>query len=94
MILDMQHHLQRYLGLYEREIQSAYLKYAPHCKSFVDIGANDGFYTIVFLRSEAERIVACEPSSEIEKLLNARTKYFGAKIAAAMPLPQTPQKVG
>jgi len=31
--------------------------------------------------------------AEIEKLLNARTKYFGAKIAAAMPLPQTPQKV-
>jgi L-fuculose-phosphate aldolase len=31
---------------------------------------------------------------EIEKLLNARTKYFGAKIAAAMPLPRVPQKVG
>jgi L-fuculose-phosphate aldolase len=30
---------------------------------------------------------------EIEKLLNARTKYFGAKIAAAMPLPRVPQKV-
>lgn len=30
---------------------------------------------------------------EIEKLLNARTKYFGAKIAAAMPLPRAPQKV-
>jgi len=26
-------------------------------------------------------------------LLNARTKYFGAKIAAAMPLPRPPQKV-
>ena len=31
---------------------------------------------------------------EIEKLLNARTKYFGAKIAATMPLPRMPQKVG
>lgn len=30
---------------------------------------------------------------EIEKLLNARSKYFGAKIAAAMPLPRAPQKV-
>jgi L-fuculose-phosphate aldolase len=30
--------------------------------------------------------------AEIEKLLNARTKYFGAKIAAAMPLPQTQNK--
>ena len=30
---------------------------------------------------------------EIEKLLLARTKYFGAKIAAAMPFPRSPQKV-
>jgi len=30
---------------------------------------------------------------EIEKLLLARTKYFGAKNAAAMPLPRIPQKI-
>jgi L-fuculose-phosphate aldolase len=30
---------------------------------------------------------------DIEKLLMARTKYFGAKIAACMPLPRMPQKV-
>ena len=30
---------------------------------------------------------------EIEKLLLARTKYFGAKIAASLPLPRMPQKV-
>jgi hypothetical protein len=30
---------------------------------------------------------------EIEKLMIARTKYFGAKIAAALPMPHTPQKV-
>jgi len=30
---------------------------------------------------------------EIEKLLLARTKYFGAKLAATMPLPRAPQKV-
>jgi len=30
---------------------------------------------------------------DIEKLLTARSKYFGAKIAAAMPLPRAPQKV-
>src|SRR6202166_3629799 len=29
---------------------------------------------------------------EIEKLLMARTKYFGAKIASCMPLPPSPQK--
>ena len=30
---------------------------------------------------------------EVEKLLLARSKYFGQKIAAALPLPQAPQKV-
>jgi len=30
---------------------------------------------------------------DIEKLLLARSKYFGAKLAAAMPNPQAPQKV-
>src|SRR5579863_4709894 len=30
---------------------------------------------------------------EIEKLLLARTKYFGAKMAASMPFPRSPQKV-
>jgi L-fuculose-phosphate aldolase len=30
---------------------------------------------------------------EIEKLLLARTKYFGAKMASAMPMPRIPQKV-
>jgi L-fuculose-phosphate aldolase len=30
---------------------------------------------------------------EIEKLLLARSKYFGAKIAASLPLPRAPQKV-
>lgn len=30
---------------------------------------------------------------EIDKLLNARTKYFGAKLASTMPIPQAPHKV-
>ena len=30
---------------------------------------------------------------EIEKLMMARTRYFGAKIAAGLPIPRSPQKV-
>jgi hypothetical protein len=30
---------------------------------------------------------------EIDKLLVARTRYFGAKLAASMPIPRAPQKV-
>lgn len=31
---------------------------------------------------------------EIEKLILARSKYFGAKLAASMPIPPMPQKIG
>lgn len=31
---------------------------------------------------------------EVEKLILARNKYFGAKLAASMPIPRTPPKVG
>lgn len=30
---------------------------------------------------------------EIEKLMMARTRYFGAKVAAGLPIPRSPQKV-
>lgn len=30
---------------------------------------------------------------EIEKLMSARSRYFGEKLAAALPIPQAPQKV-
>jgi len=33
------------------------------------VGANDGYYTMAFLRSAAERVVACEPGPTMEQLL-------------------------
>src|SRR5882762_1745082 len=57
MNLDLQSQSQRYLGLEERELAKYFNHCVPRCRSAVDIGANDGYYTLIFLRSSAERII-------------------------------------
>jgi len=69
MDLDLSHQSQRYWGFDEREIAEAVLKLMAPCKSIVDVGANDGYYTMAFLRSSAERVIACEPSPVADLLL-------------------------
>jgi len=60
MKLDLSDQAQRYFGLDERELFRPLLSIMPECRSMVDVGANDGYYTLMFLRSQASRIVACE----------------------------------
>lgn len=69
MELDLQSQSQRYWGLDEREILSHIRLLSSGCKSLVDVGANDGYYTMAFLRSSAERVVACEPGPAAELLI-------------------------
>ncbi len=69
MELDLTSQTQRYLGLDEREILRATQRLSNSCKTMIDIGANDGYYTLAFLQSAAERVVACEPGPPAELLL-------------------------
>ena len=69
MAIDLRIQLQRYLGLDEREIASAVSRLSSSCRTLVDIGANDGYYTVAFLESDAVRVVACEPGPASEQLL-------------------------
>jgi len=69
MQLNLQSQLQRLLGLDEREIAASVRRGLARARSAVDVGANDGYYTLVFLRSNAERVVACEPGPVAEDLL-------------------------
>lgn len=69
MELDLSHQSQRYWGFDEREIAEAVLSLMISCKTVVDVGANDGYYTMAFLRSSAEHVIACEPSSTADLLL-------------------------
>ena len=65
---DLRDQLQLYLGLYEREIRRYLLRLMPRCVTCVVIGAHEGYYTLAFLRSGAQRVVACEPAPVVERL--------------------------
>jgi hypothetical protein len=69
MQIDLKSQLQRYLGLDERELVPYVRRLLDCCTSLFDIGANDGYYTLAFLRSKAMRVVACEPGSVSKRLL-------------------------
>lgn len=77
MELDLLTQFQRYWGIYERELITPFKRLIPYCKSLVDVGANDGYYTMAFLQSGAERVVACEPCTIRERLLtNAQANGY------------------
>ncbi|HET6371656.1 MAG TPA: hypothetical protein VFG95_10690 [Nitrospiria bacterium] len=69
MEIDLACQFQRYMGLDERELLGHFRRLIPSCRSCVDVGANDGYYTIAFLKSSAERVVACEPGEISGQLL-------------------------
>jgi hypothetical protein len=74
MELDLHSQLQRYCGLDEFELSKFVKKRLLYCKSCVDIGANDGYYTLVFLRSAADQVIACEPGPVADRL------YYNAEM--------------
>ena len=69
MELDLRSQSQRYWGFDEREILTPIQRLGSACRSLIDVGANDGYYTMSFLRSQAERVVACEPGPVVDLLL-------------------------
>ena len=77
MEIDLAHQSQRYWGFDERELLTILRRYIGLAKSLIDIGANDGYYTMAFLRSNAERVVACEPGPAMEQLIaNAKANGY------------------
>lgn len=57
---DLNHRLQHLLGLYEREIYPYLRKGVKKSNVLIDIGANDGYYVLAFLKS-GKKVIACEP---------------------------------
>ncbi|HEY0321717.1 MAG TPA: FkbM family methyltransferase [Pyrinomonadaceae bacterium] len=77
MELDLAHQSQRYFGFDERELLGVLRRLMTQARSLIDIGANDGYYTMAFLRSDALRVVACEPGPAMERLLaNAKANGY------------------
>jgi hypothetical protein len=70
MELDLRSQSQRYWGFDEREILGPIRELATGCRTLVDVGANDGYYTMAFLKTPVERVVACEPGPVVDRLLS------------------------
>ncbi|HTZ11788.1 MAG TPA: FkbM family methyltransferase [Candidatus Margulisiibacteriota bacterium] len=52
---------QRIFGLYEIEIQNYFRAFSPQCDYFVDIGAADGYYSLIYRKyNKHGRILICD----------------------------------
>jgi hypothetical protein len=70
MQLDLAHHCQRWLGLQERELYSWMRKLGRDIKTAIDVGANDGMYTLFFLAcTPARKVYSFEPSPDCRQEL-------------------------
>ena len=61
MHINMEHKIQRLVGLDELEIQNHFKKFALTSSAFIDIGASDGYYGLIYykLNSHGEQFL-CE----------------------------------
>ena len=48
MNIDVSSKAQRIIGLDEREIQKPFMNYSKNCNYFFDIGASDGYYSLLY----------------------------------------------
>ena len=63
MELDFAHNTQRWLGLQERELHGWFRRLSNGIATAIDVGANDGMYTLYFLaKTPAQKVLAFEPS--------------------------------
>jgi hypothetical protein len=65
MELEFAHNTQRWLGLQERELHKWFRRLSDGIRTAIDVGANDGMYTLYFLaKTPAQKVLAFEPSAE------------------------------
>ena len=56
------------LGLYEREIYPYLRRSIARAETLIDIGANDGYYGLAFVKHTGKEVILCEPGDEKENL--------------------------
>lgn len=78
MNLDLSCQTQMWLGFYEREIFSDLTALSKGIRTALDIGVGYGDYTLYFLlKTQAERVIACEPSAEMRSHLSQNLRLNG-----------------
>ena len=66
MQIDANSKAQRILGLDEKEIQAAFKKYSLKAEYFFDIGASDGYYSLIYKKlNRAGKIFAFEVKEDL-----------------------------
>jgi hypothetical protein len=91
--LDLQHRTQLWLGLQERELLKWVRSLSKDIRTAIDVGANDGMYTLYFLaKTRAVNTIAFEPS--VEDLLQLRRNLALNQLADDLRLQIVPQFVG
>ena len=83
---DLAHQSQRWLGLC-RKRELLHIGWLPRLardiKTAIDVGANDGVYTLYFLaRTPAPKVYSCEPSAEFVRLSSRKTSHSTTWLAA------------
>ncbi len=73
---DINNRFLHLTGFYEREIYRFLLKGMKKANLLIDVGANDGYYVLAFLKS-GKRVIACEPGNSSEEIIkNAALNNF------------------
>lgn len=73
MNINLSHKSQRYLGLEENEVQSYFKEFARTSSVFVDIGASDGYYGLIYykLNSKGEQFLCdADPTYAMQQKAN------------------------
>lgn len=95
MNLDLSHESQMYLGLAEREIQTALVAFSCGVRTAIDVGAAFGEYALFFLlKSTARRVFAIDPDPAMQKYLydnltlnglsaDGRFRFLGDRVSDA-----------
>jgi hypothetical protein len=78
--IDPKNKSQRIFGLDEYEIAGEFRRCVRQSRSFIDVGASDGFYALVARHLNPDiQCVACEPQQELRELALAMCRdNFGA----------------
>jgi hypothetical protein len=65
-LIDPANKTQRILGLDEAELGAAFRKAVAQCRTFIDVGASDGYYPIIALRLNSNlTAIGCEPQAHL-----------------------------
>ncbi len=78
LVLDLNGQTQYFLGLYEHEVQRWLCRFCKKSRTFIDIGAAEGYYTLFVLKKTAvPKVIAFEPLDESRELLDRNLRLNG-----------------